>query len=60
MMDDKFIAKPNNNESTTISVRIEKDVLKRIDDIASKTNRSRNQLIGMALRYALDNLELKD
>jgi predicted transcriptional regulator len=60
MMDDRFIVKPNRNESTTISIRIEKKVLERLDDVALKTNRSRNQLIGMALKYALDNLKLED
>lgn len=59
-MDDKFIVKPNKNESTTISIRVEKKILERLDDVALKTNRSRNQLIGMALQYALDNLKLED
>ena len=27
---------------------------------AAKTNRSRNELIGMALQYALDHMELKN
>lgn len=28
--------------------------------LAAKTNRSRNELIGMALQYALDHMELKN
>lgn len=28
--------------------------------VADKTNRSENELIGMALQYVLDNMELKD
>ena len=38
------------------------DVYKRqeYNDLAAKTNRSRNELINMALQYALDHMELKD
>ena len=32
----------------------------KYNELASKTNRSRNELINMALQYALDHMELKD
>jgi predicted transcriptional regulator len=57
---DKFIVKPNKNESVVFAIRIDKDIQERYDKIAQKTNRSRNQLINMALKYALDNLKLEE
>ena len=33
---------------------------KEYNRLAAKTNRSRNELIGMALQYALDHMELKN
>jgi predicted transcriptional regulator len=59
-MDDKFIVKKNADENIVTSIRIDKDIIERLDEIATKSNRSRNQLINMALRYALDNLKLEE
>lgn len=36
------------------SIRIRDDVVSRLDDISVKTDRSRNELIGILLEYALD------
>ena len=30
------------------------------NDLSARTNRSRNELIGMALQYALDHMELRE
>lgn len=57
---DKFIVKPNKTESVVFAIRIDKDIQERYDKVAQKTNRSRNQLINMALKYALDNLKLEE
>ena len=43
-----------------ITVRIREDTLAELDRLAAESNRSRNELISMALRYALDHMELKD
>lgn len=59
-MDDKFIVKKNADECVVTSVRLDKDIIERLDAIAAKSNRSRNQLVNMALRYALDNLKLEE
>ena len=37
----------------TFSIRIREDIVTRIDEISSETNRSRNELIGTFLEYAL-------
>ena len=44
----------------TMTIRIERTLQEAYDDLSTKTNRSRNELMGMALRYAIDNMELKD
>lgn len=42
------------------SVRLEQELVDRIDNIAEYTNRSRNGLIGILLRYAVENCEITD
>lgn len=43
-----------------MTIRIDRELQEEYSDLAAKTNRSRNELISMALRYALDNMELQD
>lgn len=42
----------------TFSIRVKRSTTDRIDKISSKTTRTRNELIGTLLEYALDNLEI--
>ena len=42
----------------TFSIRIKDETVIRLDDIAKKTNRSRNDLINMLLDYAMDYCEI--
>lgn len=42
------------------SVRLEQELVDRIDNIAEYTNMSRNELIGILLRYAVENCEITD
>ena len=42
------------------SVRLEQGLVDRIDNIAEYTNRSRNELICILLRYAVENCEIAD
>ena len=52
------IVRPKNDEDKVImTIRIEKELQEKYDDLAGKSNRSRNELVCMALRYALENLE---
>lgn len=57
---EKFIITPKEDKSVTMTIRIDKDLQEKYSKLAIKTNRSRNELIGMALQYALDHMELKD
>lgn len=41
-----------------ISVRIKDGTLKKIDNLSSKSNRSRNELINIILENSVDNVEI--
>ena len=44
----------------TFSIRIKDETVERLDEIAAKTNRSRNDLINMLLDYAMDYCEVDE
>ena len=46
------------DEHKTFSVRLKDETVARLDDIAKKTNRSRNDLINTLLDYAMDYCEI--
>lgn len=46
------------DEHKTFSVRLKDETVSRLDDIAKKTNRSRNDLINVLLDYAMDYCEI--
>jgi predicted transcriptional regulator len=41
------------------SVRIKDETVARLEELASKTNRSRNDLINLLLDYAIDHCEVQ-
>ena len=41
-----------------ISVRIKEGVLKKIDDLSRKSNRSRNEIINIILESSVDDVEI--
>lgn len=43
----------------TFSIRIKKETVEQIEEIAAKTGRSRNELIGILLDYAIANCEVE-
>lgn len=61
-MDDKLIVKPKRPKGEdgykVFSVRIKENVVEKIDEISTKTGRSRNELIGMFLEFAVDRCEI--
>lgn len=57
---EKFIITPKEDKSVTMTIRIDRNLQKQYSDLAIQTNRSRNELINMALQYALDHMELQD
>ncbi len=50
---------PKEDTSVTMTIRIDRSLQEEYNSLASRTKRSRNELICMALQYALDNMELK-
>ncbi len=58
-MDKLVITTKPLDSSVTMTIRIDRALQKEYNDLAAKTNRSRNELICMALKYALDNMELR-
>jgi len=54
---DEFIITPKEDKSVTISIRIEKQMQDQLDQLAQKSNRSRNELINQALEYALKHVK---
>lgn len=49
--------KPKKTEKDVISIRIQTDLLKKIDNISGKNDISRNELIIQCIEYALKNME---
>ena len=64
MSEDKLIIKPKRSKGDdgykTFSIRVREDIVDKIDDIASKTGRSRNELIGMFLEFAADRCTIEN
>ena len=56
-MKEKFIIKPKTTRSVTMTIRIDSELNDKLDELALKSNRSRNELINLSLRYAFENLE---
>lgn len=57
---DKFLVTPKEDKTVTMTIRIDRTLQEEYNGLSAKTNRSRNELISMALRYALDNMIIKD
>ncbi len=57
---EKFIIMSKEEKRVTMTIRIDKTIQEQYNELSRKTNRSRNELINLALQYALDNMELKE
>ena len=56
----KFIITPKEDKSVSMTIRIDRSLQEAYDKLSVLTNRSRNELIGMALRFAIENMEVQD
>lgn len=56
----KFVITPKEDQAVTMTIRINKSLQEKYDKLSAQTNRSRNELINMALQYALDNMEIQE
>lgn len=57
---EKLVITPKEDKAVTMTIRIDRALQEAYNELSAKTNRSRNELICMALQYALDNMEVKD
>lgn len=59
MQNPKFYIQPRRytGESSVISMRLPKDMLKEIDNLATSTGRTRNEVLSLCLEFALTHLE---
>lgn len=64
MEHEKLVIRPKHAKGEdgykTFSIRIKDEVVERINDISSQTGRSRNELIGIFLEYALDHCTVSE
>ena len=58
--DNKLIIRPKDNKYVTMTIRTEKKIQEEYNKLSARTNRSRNELINRALKYALDNMVIDD
>lgn len=47
-------------EPVTTTIRVDKSIIDFYDELAGRTNRSRNELIGLALDYAKDKIIVEE
>ncbi len=59
-MNNKFIITPKKDRTTTITIRITESTNKVLENLSFKSGRSRNEIINMALQFALDNMEFSE
>ena len=65
-MEDAFIITPKKvggqkeSKSVLLSLRIDRELKDQFDVLVDKSKRSRNEVICMALKYALEHLEFID
>ena len=57
---EKFIITPKEDKSVTMTIRIDRALQEEYNALAAKTNRSRNELIGLALDYAKDKIIVEE
>ncbi len=62
MADRKLIIRPHKyaGETAVISLRLPKEMLSVIDQVATDTGRTRNEILVMSLEFALENMEIND
>ena len=58
--DNKLVFTPKDDKYVTMTIRTEKKIQEEYNKLSARTNRSRNELINRALKYALDNMVIDD
>lgn len=48
------------DSTTIISARVPTELIKKIEDLAKRTNRNRNEMVQILLSYAVDNAVVEE
>lgn len=54
----RIFPKKYSGETTIVSIRLAKDLLRDIDAVANVTGRTRNEIMTMSLEFALEHMEI--
>lgn len=57
--DNEKLAISKRTQPVMFSIRVDKTIIDYYDKLAAETNRSRNELISMALEFAMNKIEIK-
>lgn len=62
MAEKKLVIKPHRygGETAVISLRLPKEMLTVIDQVATDTGRTRNEILMLSMEFALENMEIND
>ena len=62
MAEKKLVIKPRRfgGETAVISLRLPKEMLAVIDQVATDTGRTRNEILVLSSEFALENMEIND
>ena len=55
----QILKKRYSGETSIISMRLPKDMLHDIDEVAEQTGRTRNEILMLSLEFALDHMEVE-
>ena len=58
-MDKITISKKGEDGYKIVSLRIKEELLNKVDDIATKTKRSRNEVMNIIIENSVDKIEIK-
>ena len=62
-MENKFVVHPRRpafGKTSVVSARLPDEMIKKLDEVAKQTGRTRIELIQMSIDFALKNLEISD
>ena len=57
---EKFIVTPREDKTVTMTIRIDKTIQEKYNELSAKTNRSRNEVINLLLREAVEQAEVEE
>ena len=62
MPDKKLVisSKKFRGDSSVVSVRLQNDMIEKLDAIAEQTGRTRNEIIQKCLAFSIENIEITD